>query len=143
MGGSKADQEPEMLATGHFQLLCKKLILLLLCGIGKLHETLPIPFVASANFIVTPVTQYVYLDHCVTFKCAINLTGYTIRFAYGNAINTSQVIETNSSNGGLMTTFTAFSALNGTGIQCQAIMGSNLPLFSDIAYVFIQGIYNV
>ena len=51
-------------------------------------------------FTIVPETQYVYLNHNVTFECATNLTGYTLTFSYGGAVDAT-VKQTNLLDGGI------------------------------------------
>ena len=80
------------------------------------------------------MTQYVYLNHNVTFECATNSSGYTLHVAYGQAVN---AIE--SDLGQLLTTtFNVTSELNGTVIYCITRMGSTVN-YTNIAYAYVQG----
>ena len=76
----------------------------------------------------------------MTFECATNLTGYTLTFSYGGSIAVT-VKQTNLPNGGIKvsTTFTVTSALNGTGVRCIADDSVNTPMFTSLAYVYVQG----
>ena len=90
-------------------------------------------------FTIVPETQYVYLNHNVTFECAINLTGYTLSFSYAGSIDV--VLEyTNLLDGGtkVTITFIVTSELNGTDVRCIADDG-NIPFFTSLAYVYAQG----
>ena len=53
---------------------------------------------AASIFTIVPETQYVYLNHNVTFERVTNITGYTLTFAYDKSIaaTSKQVILTDS-----------------------------------------------
>ena len=76
----------------------------------------------------------------MTFECATNLTGYTLTFSYGGSIAVTNK-QTNLPDGGIKisTTFTVTSTLNGTGVRCIADDSVNTPMFTSLAYVYVQG----
>ena len=100
--------------------------------------------VAAADiFTIVPETQYVYLNHNVTFECATNLTGYTLTFSYGGSIAVI-VEETNLPDGGIKvsTIFILTNSLNGTSVRCHADDDTN-PLVStrtSKVYAYAQGL---
>ena len=100
---------------------------------GLYHYTLGI-------FTIVPETQYVYLNHNVTFECATNLTGYTLSFSYGGSI-TVILKQINLPSGGKMATatFTVSSTNNGTSVRCIADNKINLTLLTSFAYAYTQG----
>ena len=93
-------------------------------------------------FTIVPETQYVYLNHNVTFECATNLTGYTLTFSYDKSV-AATVKQTNLSDGSIKvsTTFIVTSTNNGTSVRCIADVniGVNTPILTSIAYVYVQG----
>ena len=97
----------------------------------------------ASIFTIIPETQYVYLNHNVTFECATNLTGYTLSFNYifsGESI-TPTLKNTNLPNGGIKvsTTFIVTHILNGTRVGCRADHSVNTPMLTSLANVFAQG----
>ena len=97
----------------------------------------------ASIFTIVPETQYVYLNHNVTFECATNLTGYTLSFNYifsGGSI-TPALKKSNLTDGGIKvsTTFTVTSTLNGTRIGCRADHSVNTPMLTSLANVYAQG----
>ena len=76
----------------------------------------------------------------MTFECATNLIGYTLTFSYGGSISVT-VKQANLPNGGIKisTTFTVTSTVNGTGVRCIADDSVNMPMFTSLAYVYVQG----
>ena len=95
---------------------------------------------AASIFTIVPETQYVYLNHNVTFECATNLTGYTLTFSYDKSVDVT-FKQTNLPNGGvkITTTFTVTSTNNGTRIGCIADDSVNTPMATSFAYAYAQG----
>ena len=99
--------------------------------------------IATGIFTIVPETQYVYLNHNVTFECATNLTGYSLSFYHifsgGSIIPTSK--QTNLPYGGIKitTTFIVTSANNGTGVKCIADDSGNRTTFTSLEYAYAQG----
>ena len=96
----------------------------------------------SSIFTIVPETQYVYLNHNVTFECATNLTGYTLSFSYSYDGSISVTVKkTNLTDGGIKvsTTFIVTSTLNGTRVGCRADHSVNTPMLTSLATVYAQG----
>ena len=76
----------------------------------------------------------------MTFECATNLTGYTLTFSYGGSISAT-VKQTNLIDGGIKvsTTFTVTNTINGTSVRCIADDSVNMPMFTSLTYVYVQG----
>ena len=74
----------------------------------------------------------------MTFECATNLTGYTLRFTNGGFDN-----EIILPGGGIKITqtFNVTSAKNGTSLRC--FVNENTSLQTPLAYVYAQGQYNM
>ena len=98
------------------------------------------PFIVTGIFTIVPETQYVYLNHNVTFECATNLTGYTLTFDYSGSID-STLKQTNLPNGGIkiITTFIVTSTNNGTSVSCIARLNNIFKGISALSYVYAQG----
>ena len=97
----------------------------------------------ASIFTIVPETQYVYLNHNVTFECATNLTGYTLSF---NHIFSSESIistlkQTNLPDGGMKitTTFIVTSGNNGTSVRCIADHIDYRTEFTSLKYAYAQG----
>ena len=92
-------------------------------------------------FTIVPETQYVYLNHNVTFECAINLTGYTLTFSYGGAVDAT-VKKINLPDGGVkvLTTFIVTHSLNGTSVRCHADDDTNPLISTSKVYAYTQGL---
>ena len=98
----------------------------------------------NSFFTIVPETQYVYLNHNVTFECATdstNLTGhgYTLTFAYQGTVDATvnnivigNVIKTT-------TTFVVSEANNSTGVKCIASNNNVEPLATSLVYAYAQG----
>ena len=93
--------------------------------------------VSSSIFTIVPVTQYVYLDHIVTFECATNMTEI-LYFDVGRALPFS-VIPSSLPNGGtkISLSLTATNKSNGTDITCHIFNGTA----TEAAYIYVQGLY--
>ena len=91
-------------------------------------------------FTIVPETQYVYLNHNVTFECATNLTGYTLTFVYGGSAD-EILKQTNLPDGSIKvtTTFIVTTTNNGTSVSCIARLNSVFKGISDLSYVYVQG----
>ena len=76
----------------------------------------------------------------MTFECATNLTGYTLRFDYGGSID-SKVKQTNLPDGGIKisTTFIVTNTNNGTSVSCIARLNNLFKGISNLSYVYAQG----
>ena len=103
---------------------------------------------AAGIFTIVPETQYVYLNHNVTFECATNLTGYSLSFnhIFGGGSITPTSKQTNLPNGGIKvtTTFIVTSANNGTGVRFHAEnVDTNILIYSSKVYAYAQGLYVV
>jgi hypothetical protein len=92
------------------------------------------------------VTQYVYLNHNVSFECATNVSGYSLNFVFGSELSnfTDSIMRTMTDlpNGGkhITATFNATSLhINGTDVVCVALKGMAYNI-TDIAYVYVQGV---
>ena len=98
------------------------------------------PFIVTGVFIIVPETQYVYLNHNVTFECATNLTGYTITFDYSGAVDET-LKQTNLPVGGIKitTTFIVTSCNNGTSVSCIARLNNVFKGITNLSYVYAQG----
>ena len=74
----------------------------------------------------------------MTFECAINLTGYTLRFTNGGFDK-----ETNLPGGGIKITktFNVTSDKNGTSLRCY--VHENPSIITPLAYAYAQGQYNM
>ena len=74
------------------------------------------------------------------FKCATNLTGYTLTLDYGGSID-SVFKQTNLLNGGIKvtTTFIVTSTNNGTSVSCIARLNNVFKGISNLSYVYVQG----
>ena len=96
--------------------------------------------IAGSIFTIQPETQYIYLNHNVSFTCATNLSGYTLTFDYGGAADET-LKETNLPDGGIKitTTFIVTSGNNGTGVSCIARLNNVFKGISDLSYVYVQG----
>ena len=94
----------------------------------------------ASTFTIVPETQYVYLNHNVTFECATNLTGYTLTFSYDGSI-AATLKQTNLPNGGIKvsTTFIVINGNNGTSVLCIADDSVNTPMATSVAYAYAQG----
>ena len=101
-------------------------------------------FVATVAgiFTIVPKTQYVYLNHNVTFECATNLTGYTLTFSYGGAVDET-LKQANLNDGGIKvtTTFIVTHSLNGTSVRCHADDDTNPLISTSKVYAYTQGLY--
>uniref|UniRef100_A0A1X7U9R7 Ig-like domain-containing protein n=1 Tax=Amphimedon queenslandica TaxID=400682 RepID=A0A1X7U9R7_AMPQE len=86
--------------------------------------------VGSISFTVVPVTQYVYVDDTVTFKCAINVTQYFPAFVTYPSVDGSEL----SSTGMASLIITAISEVNGTEVTCQVPNGAT----TEPAYLYVQ-----
>ena len=99
--------------------------------------------IVAGIFTIVPETQYVYLNHNVTFECATNLTGYTLTFdyVYGGGSISPTFMKSNLPNGGIKvsTTFIVTSTLNGTGVRCIADHSVTTPMLTSLANVYAQG----
>ena len=86
-------------------------------------------------YTIVPVTQYVYLNDTVKFKCATNLTDYSL-FLITNGSECLVSHET-LPNGGMMMScsLTASSEVNGTHVTCYATNENA----TEPAYVYVQG----
>ena len=97
----------------------------------------------TSIFTIVPETQYVYLNHNVTFDCATNLTGYTLSFNYifGDGSITPTLKKSNLPDGGIKvsTTFIVTNTLNGTRVGCRADHSVNTPMLTSLATVYAQG----
>ena len=76
----------------------------------------------------------------MTFGCATNLTGYTVTFDYGGAVDET-LKQTNLPDGGkkITTTFIVTSTNNGTSVSCIARLNNVFKGISDLSYVYAQG----
>ena len=94
----------------------------------------------ASIFTIVPETQYVYLNHNVTFDCATNLIGYTLTFSYSGSV-VVKVKQVNLPDGGIKvsTTFTVTSTNNGTSVRCIADDNVNIPMFTSLASAYAQG----
>ena len=92
-------------------------------------------------FTIVPETQYVYLNHNVTFECATNLTGYTLTFSYSGAVDAT-VKQTNLPDGGVKvsTTFIVTHSLNGISLRCHADDDINILISTSKVYAYTQGL---
>ena len=95
---------------------------------------------AAGIFTIVPKTQYVYLNHNVTFECGTNLTGYILTFEYSGSI-AQKLKQTNLPDGGIKitTTFIVTSTNNGTSVSCIARLNNVFKGISDLSYVYGQG----
>ena len=91
-------------------------------------------------FTIVPETQYVYLNHNVTFECATNLTGYTLTFDYSETVDFT-LKQTNLPNGGIKvaTIFIVTNGNNGTGVSFIACLNNVFKGISNLSYVYGQG----
>ena len=76
----------------------------------------------------------------MTFKCATNLTGYTLEFSYSGAVDEA-LKETNLPDGGIKitTTFIVTIGKNDTSVSCIARLNNVFKGISDLSYVYVQG----
>ena len=97
--------------------------------------------IASSIFTIVPETQYVYLNHNVTFECATNLTGYTLTFEYAGGTVDFTLKQTNLPDGGIKitTTFIVTSGNNGTSVRCLADHIGKGTIFTSFEYAYAQG----
>ena len=95
---------------------------------------------ASHIFTIVPETQYVYINHNVTFECVTNLTGYSLSFDYSETVDYT-LKQTNLPGGGIKitTTFIVTSGNNGTSVSCIARLNNVFEGISDLSYVYGQG----
>ena len=95
---------------------------------------------AAGIFTIVPETQYVYLNHDVTFECATNLTGYTLTYEYSGEVDET-LKQTNLPDGGIKvtTTFIVTTTNNGTSVSCIARLNNVFKEISDLSYVYVQG----
>ena len=93
-------------------------------------------------FTIVPETQYVYLNCSVTFECATNLTGYTLTFSYGVAVDeTFNPIDLPDGGKKVTTTFIVTHSLNGTSVRCHADDDDNSFISTSKVYAYAQGLY--
>ena len=99
--------------------------------------------IASSVFTIKPETQYVYLNHNVTFECATNLTGYTLSFnhIFSGEFITPTSKQTNLPDGGIKitTTFIVTGGNNGTSVRCLADHIGKRTIFTSFEYAYTQG----
>ena len=78
----------------------------------------------------------------MTFECATNLTGYTLTFSYGGAVDET-LNETNLPDGGkkVTITFIVTHSLNGTSVRCHADDDMNPLISTSKVYAYAQGLY--
>ena len=78
----------------------------------------------------------------MTFECATNLTGYTLTFSYGGAVDET-LKQANLNNGGIKvtTTFIVTHSLNGTSVRCHADDDTNPLISTSRVYAYAQGLY--
>ena len=97
-------------------------------------------YIVTDIFTIVPETQYVYLNHNVTFECATNLTGHTLTFDYSGSIH-STLKQTNLPGGGIKitATFIVTSGNNGTTVSCIVRLNNVFKGITDVSYVYAQG----
>ncbi|XP_019863950.1 PREDICTED: uncharacterized protein LOC109593201 [Amphimedon queenslandica] len=86
---------------------------------------------ASISFTTVPVTQYVYANDTVTFKCATNVTRFKPSFVTNPSVDGSEL----SYPGMTSLIITATSEVNGTEVTCHAPNGAT----TEPAYLYVQG----
>uniref|UniRef100_A0A1X7TCN9 Fibronectin type-III domain-containing protein n=1 Tax=Amphimedon queenslandica TaxID=400682 RepID=A0A1X7TCN9_AMPQE len=86
---------------------------------------------ASILFNIVPVTQYVYVNDTVTFKCATNVTQFGLFFVTNPSVDGLVL----SSGGMASLILIATSEVNGTKVTCELPNGAR----TEPAYLYVQG----
>ena len=101
--------------------------------------------IGGSIFTTVPLTQYVYLNHNVSFECATNVSGYSLEIAFGPELTnfTDSIMRTMTDlpDGGkhITATFNVTSLhINGSNVTCVALMGISFNV-TDLAHVYVQG----
>ena len=115
------------------------LISIFLTVADKLNMMYMLILILIGTFTIVPVTQYVYLDHIVTFECATNMTEI-LYFDVGRALPFS-VIPSSLPNGGtkISLSLTAMNESNGTGVTCHVLNRTA----TETVYIYVQGLYDL